>query len=854
MEMNTYTHRQTSVVRPVISQEEFRRQTWVLAQYQSVNFAIADVSGWHHVIWSLTCHSGFWSSHYIEAVINQIQSGRLNLIHHVEQVYVVMEIEKGDTNVRRENGDAVREMVLPLHPITLALIGTLKRTTHSTQKIIREFEKSLTQGAPQSMTFKQFCRASVFVFEHLCQRSVPEHLIQAQSGLIATSPLPLAYFSTPLRSMTTLPIAAPKSLFEPKPFQAGEVTSNLNLFKNLKRVITEANTQERPCADKLARVLSALKDTCRTIAETVLLDWYIHKLLIDKIGVSSLTRYHCAISRRWLSVFEHCDIQTYSSDELEKAYEFIIASCKTESNTRYVARRLYALHQFAHQVHGIAPATVESVKFARRHVRAAIIGETDFALLLEQVQYHDGLSYHEKRILQCVLILIYRCAFRPSEVSKFRINDIERAMMWWLYVRPNQYGSDKSESARRKIPSAVLIPDQEKRIIESYINDRFAKGGNKTDLLFHAEHSSKVKIDIGAISTWTSQIMTQLTGRKTDCLYSLRHSVVNRFYLILNDIEHFPEWVEYSPSELARLKQTLVMADRNNCLFQVAGFAGHQSPEVTYRHYIHTHFVLLGRCMQALNLTLTVKQMRNLKLSQTQGFGLAANPMRYQQAMKRVIQQWDVKSVELRALERPDVIVIIEAGFSLRYVEQCVATLAVMLQGCREESTDTPYPTSPELLEQLQALTLPKALQTVHCSLPRKQQEKKLLNRLVKTMNKYDLSDSKHFKEMLAYLQTHFPRSKPGLYFSSPRKLKRFLSLIEPIKIQKSLFVHLTNHTNQRNAQRWKNALGGMEVRKHLTNPRQKQSSVMLYVDGGGGESSRVLWVSLLAYGVFVGG
>lgn len=383
---------------------------------------------------------------------------------------------------------------------------------------------------------------------------------------------------------------------------------NRHLLSQIREILKQNNANAQG-KSQVVRHLRDLTQASLRPNEEILLQWLIHHLNTEKNAVSTANRYFGAIGGHWLAATAGVDLYCLSSDDFIDIYQEIMNRTYSQNEQHYKARRFENLHSFAQHKFALPPLNqpLSEGSDITPHVSAAIVDEALFSALLRQIDYLEDLNHAAKRILKCFLIIAYRTGLRPGEVAKLRLKDIEPSSVGWLFVRESRHGHNKTDSALRKVPLLPLLTDNEKLLVESHLSERLLACHNHyAELLIHAEGNPFEVLNTRQISLMMKEILSQLTGGIYYRLYHLRHTALSRLQLLAHDdLIGLPEVVKamlpYTPSQRKIIRKLIFgegrLRDRYSAL---AVFAGHSSPDTTFRSYLHFTDLLLG-CHLAVN-------------------------------------------------------------------------------------------------------------------------------------------------------------------------------------------------------------------------------------------------------------
>ncbi|MFB9940469.1 tyrosine-type recombinase/integrase [Shewanella indica] len=382
--------------------------------------------------------------------------------------------------------------------------------------------------------------------------------------------------------------------------------SNRYLLDQLREIFKQ-NPARPQGKSVIVSKLKRLSETALGSNEQILLHWLLHHLEAVKNEVSTAKRYFSAIGADWLAGTESVDLYSLDTDEFIVLYQAIL-NRRTKTN-HYNAGRLEDMHRFA-QTHFDLPPLCQPLSEGSAdipHVSAAIVDEALFTALLNHIACLADLNYTMQRMLQCYLIIAYRTGLRPGEVSKLRLKDIEPSEIGWLFVRESRHGHNKTDSALRKVPLFPFLTEKERHLVKNLISEReLACSNNIAELLFHEEGNPYEVLNNQQISQMVSEILSQLSGGVYYRLYHMRHTALSRLQLLAHeDLVTLPSFTQsilpYDKTQRDLIRRLIFgkgrLRDRYTAL---AVFAGHSSPDITLRSYLHFTDLLLG-CHLASN-------------------------------------------------------------------------------------------------------------------------------------------------------------------------------------------------------------------------------------------------------------
>ncbi|RJF33651.1 MULTISPECIES: site-specific integrase [Pseudoalteromonas] len=325
---------------------------------------------------------------------------------------------------------------------------------------------------------------------------------------------------------------------------------------------------------------------------SMLIEWFI-SLLAENKKVSTVSRYFSAIGKPWLAVTATIDIDDLDSEDFESLYRDILDIQLSEKNRHYMAGRFNQFHLYLSRNHdlplltsSLADATSKSHSF----IKAAFIPEQAFEVFMQSIGKMSA-TYRRKQMLQCLYVIAFRCGLRRGELLKLRLQDVESSPDRWLFVRNNRYGNNKSSSALRKVPLSVLMKMEESKLFEDYLAYKKSLDNSSQTLLFSHEQSVHIPLDGNYVSTLAKMLLSKITDFPF-IFHHFRHTTLSRLQIILeNDKELIKEVISYPEDQIREIKRALGGFDnhevKRDIYWALAGFAGHLTPETTFNNYLH---------------------------------------------------------------------------------------------------------------------------------------------------------------------------------------------------------------------------------------------------------------------------
>lgn len=300
-------------------------------------------------------------------------------------------------------------------------------------------------------------------------------------------------------------------------------------------------------------------------------------------------------------------------------------------NYRYVAGRLIAFHGFiesAFGVPGVDWSDILTDDLPGVHVDANILTPTEYhiarRLLVEDV--HSSERLRSLRVV--VLLILYRFGLRVGEALQLRVSDVLDTD--GILVRPNSYGSIKTECGVRHIPSGSRLDDQDQHRLIAWLRRRIAETGNEWDpdaLLFADAELSHFPLPDRLVTERVVQALRLASGDAGLKLRHLRHNFATSQLL---STRLRPTGEAAAAEDPAGLLSLWLRGDFSvsssaaesphepgdlhgrRALWMLSAQLGHSVPATTLRHYTHSCDLILKEAMTRDLPVLTSAQLGGL--------------------------------------------------------------------------------------------------------------------------------------------------------------------------------------------------------------------------------------------------
>ncbi|MDY0207975.1 MAG: site-specific integrase, partial [Pseudomonas sp.] len=517
------------------------------------------------------------------------------------------------------------------------LEGTNELEQNDVWSLIKDRLLSVNQTT-RHKSLRAFCSGAQSVTEVLPQVDIPQALLECASGRVGTtSLLPEQLHGWFLHRQPAVETTefdfrtVASSLFIPQldkqeqehPQKDNSLDSQKKPPKSidgmLKRVSFALRVEHAGFKRSSSQAVQELNDLLSSNTQLnvqVFIHWLLHCLATLK--VSSVYRYYQEIAHLWLYRTETQELDELDESELEHIYEQILASKTDAKAWNYLHGRLRALHQFASEHYGL-PAlnsffSTTSTTENQAQVRVGYITEDVYQAMLKSLGNLTGLEQETQQGLKILLILAYRTGMRRGELLKLRLSDIEESEEAWIYVVNNRYGNNKTDSARRKIPTYLLLLPEELQQFKGYIGRRRSQNSHTTNtLVFSDPHAVTIPHSGTMVSNLIKYLLSQC-GLDELTFHHLRHSALtNLMFVMHGDNVLVASFTGYTSEHADKIRQELYCVNpesRRDIYHSVSGLAGHLTPETTFLHYLHEVSFLFWDKVQAYNPALSVRNAR----------------------------------------------------------------------------------------------------------------------------------------------------------------------------------------------------------------------------------------------------
>lgn len=487
-------------------------------------------------------------------------------------------------------------------------------------------------------SLRTFCSGAQSVTEMLQGVDMPQALLECASGRVAsTSLLPEQQQDWLLQvkpeQHTTLfdyqTIASSifnstKARGELEKEQVSHRTSDALIDPLVKAISVALRLEDKGLKRSPRQAIGELNDVlaeCTSLNTQILIHWLVN--CAGALKLSSVYRYHIEVSKLWLyhtseRLLAGQELDELDESELEHIYRQILARRGNAQSSNYLQGRLRDLHQFASEHYGLLSLnhffSTTSATENQTQVRVGYIPEFFYQAMLKSMDSLTGLEQDTVNGLKVLLMLAYRTGMRRGELLKIRLSDIEESAEAWIYVVNNRYGNNKTDSARRKIPTYLLLQEKEFQQFQDYIGRRRSQNQHATNTLaFSDPHAVSVPHSGAMVSNLVKYLLT-LYGLGDLTFHHLRHSALTNLMVVMNGSDSLTSQLTGYSVEHAQLIRAELYCEnpdsQRDIYSAISGLAGHLTPETTFLHYIHETSLLLWERLKKYNPELNISEAR----------------------------------------------------------------------------------------------------------------------------------------------------------------------------------------------------------------------------------------------------
>ncbi|MGS2719329.1 tyrosine-type recombinase/integrase [Paraglaciecola aestuariivivens] len=356
---------------------------------------------------------------------------------------------------------------------------------------------------------------------------------------------------------------------------------------------------------------SLLENRCEmSIQAEILIAWILDGLTETnrwQTGKNTAHRYLNLVYQDWLDLWDEVNITEVDESDADYFYELILVSISKKQQLIYTVLPL--LYEFISKrfatIIALPERMLEDDKLS--HVRSKLVPPALFHRVREDIYANSSeMTDIYRTSVDLMMVLIYRCGFRPSEIYKMSISQISITANDCIIL------SGKTASAARNIPLSLFLLPDELKALKSYVSERLSqKNSTPNSLLFSQESALNVPFDFSSVNR---KIIKQLfaSSNQEIVFYQFRHTCISTLILIcFAEVDTAIKFTDYSKQQIEAIKAFLT-SDPRKTLMQISAIVGHLSSRTTLTSYAHLCDLCLIDCLDKAELKLTLSHAAKL--------------------------------------------------------------------------------------------------------------------------------------------------------------------------------------------------------------------------------------------------
>jgi len=835
------------------------------------------------LILSLIFESGQGSVDIIQAFINALlKEKQLPLQHFGTYTYTVLTLNSNrlNTNVWLD-GERATQYNCYLSIQTLAQLNLWRKTPKCHwlrpkpidyfQKITHNFN---AKSIPQ--TLKKFASSAMKWFEIHCNSNLSEALLEyridrTQSYSLSAQNLQQIFepFCKPIANCSfyhfNTGISVPHATREEHVSSSQIMVADKEYYDLIKQLF-----KQQPNGTKLSKTktIESLKNILKIYHlkpwQKCLIKWLVMKS--NTCNLASLNKYINSLLKDWIFINQEHDLSNVmSNDELEEIYQLQIDRHNTERSKVYFTARLRDLHGFAYHFLGL-PTLSDSffdINTDKKHTNAGVVSEPIFKALLSNIEQLADINESEKLAIQTLCILSYRCGLRIGEACKIQMGNISQCSTVWIQIRTNKFGNNKTASSLRMIPLLPLLRENEKTIVQNYLSHKRTLSKSSTSPFLTMSSDLNKPLDKTAVSIYVGQFLKAASGLNHLVFYHLRHSCLSRLQLMLeldNPQKVFPHFYPYDAQQNNRIKKLLFKNSTTKGYWEIAALAGHEDPDMTFRHYFHFSDMLAAPPLSEYHQELSVKEAMLAGLSSRRNHQSIASDsgsfltFHAYDKLKHKLNICNIKSKFTDELSYPETSIEQQTTEKkLLSIEMCYQILEAITEGISIDTLAHKYHVTQEHIDKWLANAQYLARLSVYSSNPAYRRNRRHISKIrtgklfpgrLKTasereyINKFSAVLRTHYKDnqnminkQIIYCLKHTSINRSGVTFYRPDDLQDFINTFTfaiPKSHWRAVKLYMKSSTIK---EKWNDVLKGIKVLtevKGSSNGRSGHGSVRL--------------------------
>lgn len=573
------------------------------------SFSDDEVWGWF--LFSAIVHGGFNDKEALNDLLRFVQTKQyLHPIGRLTACQLTVE-SPGYGNIERDEDNVFRSITFVPDGITKMWLCRSYQQCHHEESDRGDWwalVKSVISQVDSKLTATQLLTGASFVWEQTPNAHVPQELSRVVQGRQACCSLAAEDWAN---TLTRLPMLARTNILGPglklisfthRVHKPEEPTRRKNPHKEFWTNLRKAIEQLPPPSKKKARneavqnQFEPLLKSFQKENELRLLLW-TQELAASRTNLASSTisRYLSALAKPWLTVTAESDLEFEDSE----GFEIIYQRCRdasTEKNGATRALVFQRFHRFQMREMG-APATVIESEDTPEICRARFVSTEFMYGVLKALQACETLGPNLKSDLRVMLILAWRTGMRIGEICRLRLKDCTGlAEMTSVVVRENKWGDIKSPNAKRRIPVEALLRESEHSDLCKIWRKRREIAENDDEPLFSPDNAG-IPYNTAYLSYVFRTLSDSILVDHRYFLHSLRHTALSILSSVLCQHDEVTElFSDYDAEERHNIRSAFLGYQHSgqDHYLSLAQFAGHATPDQTFRTYIHNAYLTVG--------------------------------------------------------------------------------------------------------------------------------------------------------------------------------------------------------------------------------------------------------------------
>ena len=479
-----------------------------------------------------------------------------------------------------------------LNGISVAILNLLKRLE---EKSTKDFsQESLDQFLNSELKLP-----SLEVIARACknvhQMTIPSYLLNYHSKTHIQSSIGVEGYRQ-LSLNYRIPETSRELFQVPLLRESSDKSKSDKFLKDLSKKLNEVKSKNRKDRKNVLNELIEWKSTKSTenkihfFAE-ILFEWICFELSKRNgtLQPSSVADYFSRLYNNGI-VDQFIGLQSIDdvNDSLLKDEIYPSFFAKLEDKNSLLTAELSSLHDFL-TLFGFAPLHFENKKITSFSITENILTESEFKHSLDAIDADSNTLKETKICLKLTLIFYRRLGLRRYEALKLNTKDIDLVSQT---VHIAKY--EKTKAGNRLLPYHLLLEETEIKLLENWVNKLRNTFEEKTEQLLFSfisypdEEQQKLKI-----YRYLTSLVRQITGKNDLSIKSLRKSFASEIALqillqhnqalVLKTLDLRKNFI--TPKHL---KNFMGNSNPENCMWLLANWMGHASPQTTLESYILT--------------------------------------------------------------------------------------------------------------------------------------------------------------------------------------------------------------------------------------------------------------------------